>query len=264
MAKLPKQMLNGLKDKALDFLGFGGGSGGGGGGSTWLRPVDAPFGTPFGQRGSMWSSGRHTGLDFPAAIGTAIRSVAAWTSLHGAGRWTLRPARHGQPRKRPVVAVRPHVRDADEGRRRGPGGTDDRTCWRHWQRHWSPPPPGGSEERRLRRPDGLPDWVRRWRRNGRRALAERRSPGAPDDGQPVAVRRPHASTDEPGVWRQPQRRQRLGHQREERHAVSGPHAGHPPDVRSVEIAATCVVSVRSSTASARTPWRTCTAQCATR
>ncbi|WP_406055807.1 peptidoglycan DD-metalloendopeptidase family protein [Streptomyces sp. NBC_01077] len=76
MAKLPKQMLNGLKDKALDFLGFGGGSGGGGGGSTWLRPVDAPFGTPFGQRGSMWSSGRHTGLDFPAAIGTAIRSVA--------------------------------------------------------------------------------------------------------------------------------------------------------------------------------------------
>ncbi|MGW1928272.1 aggregation-promoting factor C-terminal-like domain-containing protein [Streptomyces sp. NPDC001919] len=73
IAKLPGKMLSGLKDKALDFLGFGGGPGGGG---TWLRPVDAPYGTPFGKRGSMWSSGRHTGLDFPAAVGTAIRSVA--------------------------------------------------------------------------------------------------------------------------------------------------------------------------------------------
>ncbi|MFE5544767.1 peptidoglycan DD-metalloendopeptidase family protein [Streptomyces sp. NPDC056534] len=75
VAKMPGMMLDGLKDKALDFLGFGGGPAGGGG-STWLRPVDAAFGTPFGQRGSMWSSGRHTGLDFPAAVGTAIRSVA--------------------------------------------------------------------------------------------------------------------------------------------------------------------------------------------
>lgn len=74
-AKLPGKVLDGLKDKALDFLGFGGGDGGGSGGS-WLRPVDAAFGTPFGQRGSMWSSGRHSGLDFPAAIGTGIRSVA--------------------------------------------------------------------------------------------------------------------------------------------------------------------------------------------
>ncbi|MET7756794.1 peptidoglycan DD-metalloendopeptidase family protein [Streptomyces sp. NPDC005389] len=75
IAKMPGKMLDGLKNKALDFLGFGGGAGGGGG-STWLRPVDAPFGTPFGQRGSMWSSGRHTGLDFPAAVGTIIRAVA--------------------------------------------------------------------------------------------------------------------------------------------------------------------------------------------
>ncbi|MGW2304794.1 peptidoglycan DD-metalloendopeptidase family protein [Streptomyces sp. NPDC001809] len=73
IGKLPGKMLSGLKDKALDFLGFGEGPGGGG---TWLRPVDAPYGTPFGKRGSMWSSGAHTGLDFPAAIGTAIRSVA--------------------------------------------------------------------------------------------------------------------------------------------------------------------------------------------
>ncbi|MEF9881571.1 peptidoglycan DD-metalloendopeptidase family protein [Streptomyces sp. P9-A4] len=75
LAKIPGKMLDGLKSKALDFLGFGA-DGSGGGGGAWTKPVDVPFGTPFGKRGSMWSSGRHTGLDFPAAIGTAIRAVA--------------------------------------------------------------------------------------------------------------------------------------------------------------------------------------------
>ncbi|MFJ7242366.1 peptidoglycan DD-metalloendopeptidase family protein [Streptomyces olivaceus] len=41
----------------------------------WQKPVNAPFGTPFGKRGSMWSSGRHTGLDFPARTGTKIVAV---------------------------------------------------------------------------------------------------------------------------------------------------------------------------------------------
>ncbi|MFE2012315.1 peptidoglycan DD-metalloendopeptidase family protein [Streptomyces sp. NPDC059491] len=75
IAKMPMNILDGLKDKALSFLGFGSGDAGGGGGA-WRKPVDGPFGTPFGKRGSMWSSGRHTGLDFPAAIGTAIHAVA--------------------------------------------------------------------------------------------------------------------------------------------------------------------------------------------
>lgn len=75
LAKMPKQMLDGLKDKALDFLGFGGGRDGASGG-MWASPVNAAPGTPFGKRGSMWSSGSHTGLDFPAAIGTMIRVVA--------------------------------------------------------------------------------------------------------------------------------------------------------------------------------------------
>ncbi|WP_369147046.1 peptidoglycan DD-metalloendopeptidase family protein [Streptomyces sp. R44] len=74
IAKMPGRMLDGLKDKALDFLGFGGGEAGGSG--AWVRPVNVPFGTPFGKRGPMWSSGRHTGLDFPAAVGTAIHAVA--------------------------------------------------------------------------------------------------------------------------------------------------------------------------------------------
>ncbi|MFI7890872.1 peptidoglycan DD-metalloendopeptidase family protein [Streptomyces sp. CACIS-1.16CA] len=41
----------------------------------WLKPVSAPYGTPFGKPGLMWSSGRHTGLDFPAKTGTPIRAV---------------------------------------------------------------------------------------------------------------------------------------------------------------------------------------------
>ncbi|MET8113819.1 peptidoglycan DD-metalloendopeptidase family protein [Streptomyces prasinus] len=41
----------------------------------WLKPVNAPYGTPFGKKGAMWSSGRHTGLDIPAATGTKIVAV---------------------------------------------------------------------------------------------------------------------------------------------------------------------------------------------
>lgn len=41
----------------------------------WIKPVNVPFGTPFGVRGPRWSSGRHTGLDFPAPIGTKVVAV---------------------------------------------------------------------------------------------------------------------------------------------------------------------------------------------
>ncbi|XIG78299.1 hypothetical protein C1N81_37115 [Streptomyces sp. SGAir0957] len=44
-------------------------------GGLWTKPINAPFGTPFGKAGKMWSSGHHTGLDFPAAVGTAVRAV---------------------------------------------------------------------------------------------------------------------------------------------------------------------------------------------
>ncbi|MEV7425159.1 peptidoglycan DD-metalloendopeptidase family protein [Streptomyces sp. NPDC091212] len=73
MAKLPVKMLSEMKDSALNLIGFGGGSGGG----SWIKPVNAALGTPFGKSGSMWSSGKHTGLDFPASVGTAIKAVAA-------------------------------------------------------------------------------------------------------------------------------------------------------------------------------------------
>ncbi|MGV9278050.1 peptidoglycan DD-metalloendopeptidase family protein [Streptomyces griseosporeus] len=41
----------------------------------WIKPVNAAFGTRFGVKGRMWSSGRHTGLDFPAKTGTKVVAV---------------------------------------------------------------------------------------------------------------------------------------------------------------------------------------------
>ncbi len=71
--KLPGKMAAGLRDKIVNAVSdmFGGEGGG-----QWLKPVNAGFGTRFGVPGLMWSSGRHTGLDFPAAVGTAVRAVA--------------------------------------------------------------------------------------------------------------------------------------------------------------------------------------------
>lgn len=61
-----------LIDKAIDYIrgkDIPEGSG------QWIKPVNVPFGTRFGVRGPMWSSGRHTGLDFPAATGTRVVAV---------------------------------------------------------------------------------------------------------------------------------------------------------------------------------------------
>ncbi|GAA1566261.1 hypothetical protein GCM10009804_23780 [Kribbella hippodromi] len=45
---------------------------------TWPLPDGTyEIGTPFGQSGSMWSTGFHTGQDFPAAIGTPVRAVTS-------------------------------------------------------------------------------------------------------------------------------------------------------------------------------------------
>ncbi|MBW1600901.1 peptidoglycan DD-metalloendopeptidase family protein [Streptomyces sp. JJ66] len=72
LAKIPVKMLSGLKDRivnaAKSLFGLEGGKG--------VYPVNAKPGTPFGARGSMWSSGYHTGLDFPAPTGAAVRSIA--------------------------------------------------------------------------------------------------------------------------------------------------------------------------------------------
>ncbi|MEU8840233.1 peptidoglycan DD-metalloendopeptidase family protein [Streptomyces roseus] len=70
IGKIPGHMVSSLKDKAIELFGFGGDGG------AWTKPVDVPYGTRFGVAGSVWASGHHTGLDFPAAVGTLIRAVA--------------------------------------------------------------------------------------------------------------------------------------------------------------------------------------------
>ncbi|WP_329616489.1 peptidoglycan DD-metalloendopeptidase family protein [Streptomyces brevispora] len=63
----------GFIDKAIDYIrgkdippeGTG----------QWMKPVHVGYGTPFGKAGLMWSSGRHTGLDFPAKTGTPVHAV---------------------------------------------------------------------------------------------------------------------------------------------------------------------------------------------
>ncbi|MGW0419476.1 aggregation-promoting factor C-terminal-like domain-containing protein [Streptomyces sp. NPDC003015] len=77
LAKYPGKMADGLKDKILNAVADMFTSGGGVG--QWAKPVSVPYGTRFGVSGSMWSSGHHTGLDFPAAIGTAVKAVAGGT-----------------------------------------------------------------------------------------------------------------------------------------------------------------------------------------
>ncbi|WP_433002284.1 peptidoglycan DD-metalloendopeptidase family protein [Kribbella sp. CA-294648] len=50
----------------------------GSGAWTWpLAEGTYEIGTSFGQTGALWSSGVHTGQDFPAATGTPVRAVAA-------------------------------------------------------------------------------------------------------------------------------------------------------------------------------------------
>jgi murein DD-endopeptidase MepM/ murein hydrolase activator NlpD len=75
VGKVPIKMLSSLKDKivkaAASFVGVGGGGGG-----SWARPVKAALGTRYGVAGRMWSSGYHTGSDFPAPTGTPVGAVA--------------------------------------------------------------------------------------------------------------------------------------------------------------------------------------------
>jgi murein DD-endopeptidase MepM/ murein hydrolase activator NlpD len=45
--------------------------------SDYVKPVNAPLGTPYHQSGSMWSLGFHTGVDFAAPSGTPVKAAAA-------------------------------------------------------------------------------------------------------------------------------------------------------------------------------------------
>lgn len=63
----------------------------GGASGDWVAPVaDDAIGTGYRVSGSMWSSGYHTGIDFPVHTGTPVRAVgpgtvvtAGWNSSYG-------------------------------------------------------------------------------------------------------------------------------------------------------------------------------------
>ncbi|MFD3694928.1 transglycosylase family protein [Streptomyces sp. NPDC058646] len=57
---------------------------------SYSAPVDAALGTAYRVSGSSWSSGYHTGIDFPVATGTSVKSVgpgqvvsAGWAGAYG-------------------------------------------------------------------------------------------------------------------------------------------------------------------------------------
>ncbi|MFF8455743.1 peptidoglycan DD-metalloendopeptidase family protein [Streptomyces albidoflavus] len=74
LAKVPGKMVAGLKDKIVSAVSSM--LGGGWGGGQWGSPVNAKPSTRFGVKGNMWSSGYHTGLDFAAATGAAVKAVS--------------------------------------------------------------------------------------------------------------------------------------------------------------------------------------------
>lgn len=120
----------------------------------------------FGQPGSMWSSGYHTGLDFAAPTGTPLKAIHSGTVKEGrlGGRVRLphRPGAAGRHRALvlpPVVPQRQRGPEGDQRRRHRPRR-------RHRQRDRAAPPPGGPPRRpgdrgrpravaALQRPDDL-------------------------------------------------------------------------------------------------------------
>ncbi|MEU6070534.1 M23 family metallopeptidase [Streptomyces sp. NPDC047082] len=47
---------------------------------AWALPVEnSRVSTPYGAGGGMWSSGRHTGIDFPVSTGTRVQAVGTGT-----------------------------------------------------------------------------------------------------------------------------------------------------------------------------------------
>lgn len=134
--------------------------------SGFTAPVSAGTGTPYHQAGS-WSSGYHTGVDFPVPTGTSVKAVASGKVV-SAGWWRLRLRGRRAPRRRQVQPVRAPLLAA---RARGAAGRHrpaDRTLRIHRQQHRPAPSLRDPYRPRLRlrhRPPGLPQGRRRQRLN---------------------------------------------------------------------------------------------------
>ncbi len=70
LTDIPYAMVDRLLGAAEDAESAMSGSG------AWNKPLITAMGARYGQAGRMWSSGYHTGTDFPAPSGTSIRAVA--------------------------------------------------------------------------------------------------------------------------------------------------------------------------------------------
>jgi hypothetical protein len=143
--------------------------------------VDRSRSTSRTARASAWPgrcgrSGHHTGLDFPAAVGTPVKAV---DRRNGVGVGT--PARTATTWRSATVAassslyahMSKHPRRAQSGRG---AGAADRQGWRDGQRHWPSPPPGGAEPTG-KSVDPMPylTSIRAWRRRSARASRRRRT-----------------------------------------------------------------------------------------
>ncbi|MEU3686982.1 peptidoglycan DD-metalloendopeptidase family protein [Streptomyces narbonensis] len=74
------KMVRRVPDKILDSIfGFSKRADQKLGSGKWGKPVDAGIGTRYGVPGRMWSSGYHTGTDFPAPTGALIKAVQRGT-----------------------------------------------------------------------------------------------------------------------------------------------------------------------------------------
>ncbi len=111
----------------------------------------------YGQAGSMWSSGHHTGLDFAAPHRHPDQGRPQRHDHRGGLGRRLRLPHHPHPRRRHRDLVLPPVLDQRLRRPEGLHRRGHRPRRRHRQRHRPAPAPGGPPRRpgRRRRPDGL-------------------------------------------------------------------------------------------------------------
>lgn len=104
----------------------------------YVAPVDAALGTRYRVAGSSWSSGYHTGIDFPVATGTSVKAVgpgevvsAGWAGAYGYQVVIRHPdGRYSQYAHLSALGVRAGV-EVSGGQRIGRSGSTGNTTGPH-------------------------------------------------------------------------------------------------------------------------------------